>query len=398
MNLLLNILGVTVVLLIIYALSYKRKALNLRLIGRSLLLQLVLAIILVKIPAGIWIVEQIGNILTKIVSYSHEGLQFVCGSLIEPTGPAGFIFIVQVLGTIIFVGSLVSVLAYLGILSWIIAKLGRLVGLLTGCSQLEGFVSTANVFLSDTESPLMMSRYLQFMTRSEIMVMLVSGMGSMSISILGGYIAMGIPARYLIIAGAMVPFASLAVSKILLPEQETPKTVEEIRYENKATNIIEAIANGAMDGMQMVIAIAASIIAIISMVALINGTLENFGIRLEEILSWVFSPFGYLMGLDADLPQLAGKLLGCKIILTEFISFDILGKIISTMDERTAMMLSIACSGFANVSSMAICVSGISALCPGMKPVLSELVFKGMLGGFAVSIINAMLVGIVMWF
>ncbi len=227
-----------------------------------------------------------------------------------------------------------------------------------------------------------------------------SGMGSMSVSILGGYIALGIPANHLVIASAMVPFASIAISKILLPETEEPKIVENIDLsgQGKASNLIEATANGAMDGMQMVIAISASLVAIISMVALVNGVLGMVNLNLETIFGWVFFPLGYLMGLEGDYTQLAGTLLGYKLVLTEFMSFGSLGKIINTMDQRTAMMFSVACSGFANIGSMAICVSGISALCPGMKGTLSKLVFKGMLGGFALSVLNAMIVGIIMLF
>lgn len=400
MNVLLNIVGIFVVLGCCYLISYNRKDIKYSLVAKALALQIVLAIILVKIPLGVWAVSKAGDFVTKVVGYSRDGLQFVFGSLVDPAAATGFIFIVQVLGTIIFVGALVGVLTYLGILGWVIAKLGRVIGKLTGCSQLEGFISTANIFLSDTESPLLMSRYLGFMTESEIMVMLVSGMGSMSMSILGGYIAMGIPANYLVIAGALVPFASIAVSKILLPELEKPQIVEEIDLsgQKKATNLIEAIANGAMDGMQMVIAISASLVAIISMVALVNGALGMVNLKLEGIFGWIFSPLGYLMGLEGDYPILAGKLLGYKLILTEFMSYDVLGKIVNTMDQRTAMMLSIGCSGFANVSSMAICVSGIAALCPQMKSTLSKLVFRGMLGGFAVSVVNAMIVGIVLLF
>lgn len=400
MNVLLNIVGIFVVLGCCYLISYNRKDIKYSLVAKALALQIVLAIILVKIPLGVWAVSKAGDFVTKVVGYSRDGLQFVFGSLVDPAAVTGFIFIVQVLGTVIFVGALVGVLTYLGILGWIIAKLGRVIGKLTGCSQLEGFISTANIFLSDTESPLLMSRYLGFMTESEIMVMLVSGMGSMSMSILGGYIAMGIPANYLVIAGALVPFASIAVSKILLPELEKPQIVEEIDLsgQKKAANLIEAIANGAMDGMQMVIAISASLVAIISMVALVNGALGMVNLKLEGIFGWIFSPLGYLMGLEGDYPILAGKLLGYKLILTEFMSYDVLGKIVNTMDQRTAMMLSIGCSGFANVSSMAICVSGIAALCPQMKSTLSKLVFRGMLGGFAVSVVNAMIIGIVLLF
>lgn len=400
MNALLNILGIVLVFACLYLFSYNRSQIKFRQIGRCLILHFCIAVVWLKVPAGIWLVTKLGDGVTTIISYAKEGLLFVFGSLSLPTGASGFVFIVQVLGTIIFVGSLVSILAYLGILSWVIAKLGRVVGKLTGCSQLEGFISTANVFLSDTESPLLMSRYLKFMTDSEIMVMLISGMGSMSVCILGGYIAMGIPAKHLVIAAALVPLTSITISKILLPETDTPKVVENIDFsgEKRASNLIEALANGAMDGMNMVIAIAASLVAIISVVAMINGALGLINLKLEEILSWIFYPLGYFMALEPEHTQLASQLLGCKIVLTEFIPFATLGQMINSLSPRTGLMLSVAVSGFANVSSLAICVSGIAALCPEMKPTLAKYVWKGMWGGFALSTINALTIGLIMSF
>ena len=400
MDCVLNILGIIFLFVCAYVLSYHKQAISWKLIGRCLLLQFVWALFLVKVPIGSLAVSKLGDFITTIVGYSRSGLEFVFGSLVNPTGASGFIFVVQVLGTIIFVGSLVEVLNYLGVLGWIIAKLGHLVGKISGCSQLEGFICTANIFLSDTEAPFMMSRYLKFMTKSEIMAMLVSGMSSMSVSIFGGYIAMGIPANYLIIASALVPFSSIIINAMLLPEEEKPQIVEKIDLsgESKASNIIEAIANGSMKGIEMVIAIAASIVAIISMVSLVNGGLAFINLKLEQIFAWLFSPFAYFMGLGNDLTLWAGELLGSKMILTEFIPFAALGKVIDTLNTRTAMMLSVAISGFANVSSMAICVSGIAALCPEMRGTLSKLVFKGMLGGFAASVLNALILGIILWF
>lgn len=400
MSLLLNFVGIIIILAIMYAISNNRKAVDPKLVLRALGLQFVFAFIIIKFPLGVMVIEKISDIVSLVLSYGRNGLSFVFGSLVDPSAAAGFIFIVQALGNIIFIGALVSALYYIGALGFVIEKIGWAVGKAVGTSKVESFVSVANVFLGQTESPLLISKYISHMTRSEIMMILISGMGSMSVSIMGGYAALGIPVKHLVIGSAMVPFTSIVIGKILQPETEEQEQLDDVSVDNSAmsSNIIEAIANGAMDGMHMVIAIAASLVAIISLVALANGVLGNVGLTLEQIFAWVFSPLAYLMGLPNEHILFGGKLLGCKLILNEFVSYEMLGKVINTLDPRTALVLSISQAGFANIGSMGVCVAGIGSLCPLKKGVVSQLVFKAMLGGFCVSVLNAMIVGILMLF
>lgn len=395
-----SLLGIIVVLGIMYLLSWDRKNIPYKTVVKALIVQFIIAFVLIKFPIGQLIVEKISDVVTKILSYGSEGLSFVFGSLSDSSMPTGAIFGIQTLGNIIFVSALVSALYYLGVIGFIVKIIGKVVGKFLGTSQVESFVAVANMFLGQTESPVLVSKYLNRMTDSEIVVVLVSGMGSMSATIIGGYTALGIPMKYLLIASALVPIGSIAIAKILLPEKriENEAALREVGVSierDPNSNLLGAIADGAMSGLQTVLAIGASLIAIVGIVALVNGFLGLFGISLEQIFSYVFAPLGFLMGVDSNEILTAGQLLGSKLVLNEFVAFQQLGSIFSTLGERTQMVLSIALAGFANISSIGICISGIAALCPEKKNILAKLALRSMIGGFAVSVLSAMIVGIV---
>ena len=400
MQIIISLLGIVVLLGIMYLLSSDRKNIPYKTIIKALVIQFIIAFLLIRFPIGQVIVEKISDVVTQILSYGSEGLNFVFGSLSDSSMPTGAIFGIQTLGNIIFVSALVSALYYLGVIGFIVKIIGKVVGKILGTTEVESFVAVANMFLGQTESPVLVSKYLGRMTNSEIVVVLVSGMGSMSATIIGGYTALGIPMKYLLIASALVPIGSIAIAKILLPESEKDmvKSLEEVSVsieKDSNTNLLGAIADGAMSGLQTVLAIGASLIAIIGLVALVNGFLGIFNLSLEQIFSYIFAPIGFLMGVDSNEILTAGQLLGSKLVLNEFVAFQQLGSIFATLGERTQMVLSIALAGFANISSIGICISGISALCPEKKNTLAKLAFKSMIGGFAVSILSAMIVGIV---
>ena len=398
MKIVLNIVGILLVLGIVFLISWNRKQIQWKNVLKGVIAQFVIAILLVKIPIGKRIVSIISDGVTAVINCGSDGLSFVFGDLLD----ASFanVFIVQVLGNIIFVSALVSLLYYVGVLGFIVKWIGKAVGKLMGTTEVESFVAVANMFLGQTDSPILVSKYLRSMTDSEIMVVLVSGMGSMSVSILGGYHALGIPMEHLLIASALVPVGSILISKMLLPQVEQTLNISDVKMDNKGNNanVIDAIAEGANTGMQMVIAIAASLVGIIGIVALINMFLGMAGISLEQIFSYIFAPFGFFMGLEGQEILMEGSWLGNKLILNEFVAFQDLGAIISTLDARTGMVCAISLCGFANISSLGICVSGIAVLCPEKRSTLSRLVFKAMLGGVLVSILSAMIVGLVMLF
>lgn len=398
MKVVLNIAGIFVILGIITLISWNRKEIRWKNVIKGIIAQLIIAILLVKIPIGKKIVSIMSDGVTAVINCGSDGLRFVFGDLFDAS--FGNIFIVQVLGNIIFVSALVSLLYYIGVLGFVVKWIGKAVGKLMGTTEVESFVAVANMFLGQTDSPILVSKYLKNMTDSEIMVVLVSGMGSMSVSILGGYNALGIPMEYLLIASAMVPVGSILVAKMILPQVDKPLKISDVKMDNKGNNanVIDAIAEGAGTGMQMVIAISASLVGIIGIVALINMFLGMVGLGLEQIFSYVFAPVGFFMGLEGQEILMEGSWLGNKLILNEFVAFQDLGTMIHTLDPRTAMVCAVSLCGFANVSSLGICVSGIAVLCPEKRSTLSRLVFKAMLGGVFVSILSAMIVGLVMLF
>lgn len=400
MKIVLNLLGILVVLGLTFLLSWNKKEIKWKAVLKAIVAQFIIAILLVKVPIGKQIVSVISDGVTAIINCGQDGLSFVFGSLADGSGPAGGVFIVQTLGNIIFVSSLVSLLYYIGVLGFVVKWIGKAVGKLMGTTEVESFVAVANMFLGQTDSPILVSKYIGGMTDSEIMVILVSGMGSMSVSILGGYHALGIPMDYLLIASALVPIGSILIAKMILPQTEDVKAISDVKMDNKGnnSNVIDAIAEGAGIGMQMVISIAASLVGIIGIVAVINMILGFVGISLEQIFSYIFAPFGFLMGLDTQHILMEGSLLGNKLIINEFVAFQELGSVLSTLDPRTAIVTSISLCGFANVGSLGICVSGIAVLCPEKRSTLSRLVLRAMFGGVLVSILSAMIVGFIMLF
>ncbi|CEJ73962.1 nucleoside permease nupC [[Clostridium] sordellii] len=398
MSIILNILGIIVLLGGLYLVSSDKASVNKKLIGKALLIQFILALFLVKFPIGRTVVQVVSDFVTNVLSYGVEGLTFVFGPLAD--GSSGFIFAISVLGNIVFIGALVGALYYLGVINLVVKIIGGAIQKVLGTSAVESLVAVANMFLGQTESPILVSKYLHLMTTSELMLVLISGMGSMSATVLMGYVGMGIPMQYLLIAGALVPLSSIIVSKILIPETQHEEVVEKVEMDRKGahTNIMSAISEGASNGMQMAFGIGAALIAITGLVALVNGALGVVGLSLQQILSYLFAPLGFLMGLDSSHALTAGQLLGSKMVLNEFIAFGDLGKIIKTLDPRTALVMSISLAGFANISSIGICISGISVFCPERRTEISEIAFKGMIGGFLVSTLSAMIVGLILLF
>ena len=349
MKILLNLTGILLVLAIMYLISWKKKNISVKMLVKAVIAQFLIAVILVKVPAGRYVVSRVSDAVTSVINCGQDGLSFVFGSLADSSAATGSVFAIQVLGNIVFLSALVSLLYYIGILGFVVKWIGKAVGKLMGTSEVESFVAVANMFLGQTDSPILVSKYLGQMTDSEVMVVLVSGMGSMSVSILGGYTALGIPMEYLLIASTLVPVGSIMV-------------------------------------------------AMVALVAAVNKLLGVCGISLQQVFSYVFAPFGFFLGLDPSEILLEGNLLGSKLVLNEFVAFQQLGSMISSMDYRTGMICAISLCGFANFSSLGICVSGIAVLCPEKKSTLARLVFKAMLGGVAVSLISAMVVGLVTLF
>lgn len=395
MKLLLNLAGIVIVLAICWLISWNRKKVKWKTVLKALIAEFIIALVIVKVPIGQTIITVMSNALTVVINCGNEGLIFVFGDLFDRSKIN--VFIIQSLGNIIFVSALVSALYYLGVIGFIVKWIGKAVGKIMGTTEVESFVAVANMFLGHTDSPILVSKYLKDLTDSEIFVILVSGMGSVSASILGGYHALGIPMEYLLIASAMVPIGSIMISKIICPQNEQVKSITDIKMDNKGgnTNVIDALSEGASTGIQMVIFIGASIVGFVGVIAAINLVLGAVNISLSQIFSYMFAPFGFFLGLDGANILLEGSLLGNKLILNEFVAFQELAGQLAVLDARTGMICAISLCGFANLSSMGMCVGGIGVLCPEKRGVVSRLVFKSMIGGVFVSIMSALLISIV---
>ena len=400
MKILLNILGLVLVFAICWLLSYNRKAIKWKNIGIMFAVEFVIAFIIVKLPIGQKIVTVLSDAVTAVISCGNEGLEFVFGDLFTGGSAGLYVFIVQSLGNIIFVSALVSALYYMGVLGFIIKWIGKAVGKVTKTTEVETFVAVANMFLGHTDSPILVAKYLPRLTESEIFVILVSGMGSMSASILGGYSALGIPMSSLLIASALVPIGSIMVSKVMCPQTEKVENISDVKMDNKGnnTNVIDALSEGCNTGIQMVISIGASIVGFMGVMAIFDMILGVAGISLSQIFGYIFAPFGFLFGFEGADIMTAGTLLGQKLILNEFIAFGNLAPVLESLDPRTALVATISLCGFANISSMGMCIGGIGVLCPEKRGVISKLIVKATLAGVFVSINSALLVSIVSLF
>ena len=394
-----NILGLLVSVGVCFLLSWNKKRVPWMTIVKALVAEFVIAFIIVKIPQGAKALKALSDGITALLNCGADGLEFVFGGLWS--GDI-YIFIIQSLGGIIFVSALVAVLYYLGVIGFIVKWIGKAVGKLMGTTEVESFVAVANMFLGHTDSPILVAKYLPDLTESEIFVILVSGMGSMSASILIGYTSLGIKMEHLLVASALVPIGSILVSKIICPQTETPRLISGVKMDNKGNNgnVIDALSEGANTGMQMVIAIGASLVGFVGMVAVFDlflGFIPGVDITLSKIFGYVFAPFGWLLGFEGEEIMLAGKMLGDKLILNEFIAYGTLGELMKsgTMSDTSALIATISLAGFANLSSMGMCVGGIGVLCPEKRPIISKLVFKAMLAGVFVSINSALIVSIV---
>ena len=394
-----NILGLLVSVGICFLLSWNKKRVPWMTIVKALIAEFVIAFIIVKIPLGAKALKALSDGITALLNCGADGLEFVFGDLWS--GDV-YIFIIQSLGGIIFVSALVAVLYYLGVIGFIVKWIGKAVGKLMGTTEVESFVAVANMFLGHTDSPILVAKYLPDLTESEIFVILVSGMGSMSASILIGYTSLGIKMEHLLVASAMVPIGSILVSKIICPQVDTPRLISGVKMDNKGNNgnVIDALSEGANTGMQMVIAIGASLVGFVGMVAVFDlflGFIPGVDITLSKIFGYIFAPFGWLLGFEGEEIMLAGKMLGDKLILNEFIAYGTLGAQMKAgaISETSALIATISLAGFANLSSMGMCVGGIGVLCPEKRPIISKLVFKAMLAGVFVSINSALIVSIV---
>lgn len=399
-----GILGIIVILGIAYLLSEDKKKINWKLVVTGLGLQIVFALLILKVPFGRTAFEAASSFITRILDFTAEGSRFLFGSLMDQD-TFGMIFAINVLPTIIFFSALMGILYYLGIMQAIVKFIAKGISKLLGTSGAETLSAVGNIFLGQTEAPLLVRPFIKGMTKSEITAIMVGGMATVAGGVMAGYIAMGVNAGHLLAASIMAAPAGLVLAKILVPETEEPETknTTDITVEKTASNVVEAAANGASDGLMLALNVAAMLLAFVALIAMFNYLIGLVGgifgfpeLSLNWILGKIFSPLAFVMGVPTSDLSIAGSLLGQKIVINEFVAYSDLSGFIASgaLQERTILIMTYALCGFANISSVAIQIGGIGAMAPEKKGTIAKLGFKALVGGALATCLTATIAGI----
>ncbi|MCA1038118.1 NupC/NupG family nucleoside CNT transporter [Bacillus infantis] len=405
MNLLWGLFGIAVVLGIALLFSSNRKAINLRTIAGGLAIQLIFAFAVLKWNAGKKALEMLTEKVNNIVGYANEGINFLFGGLFADGTNIGMVFAFQVLPTVIFFSSLISVLYYVGIMQWVIKIIGGGLSKLLGTSKAESISAAANIFVGQTEAPLIVRPFISKMTRSELFAVMTGGLASVAGSVLIGYSLLGVPLEYLLAASFMAAPAGLVLAKIMIPETEQSQTDKEITIEKdtESVNVVDAAAKGASVGLQLALNIGAMLLAFIALVAMINGLIGFAGglfgadnLSLEMILGYVFSPIAFAVGVPWSEAVQAGGYIGQKLVLNEFVAYSSFAPEIGNLSEKTSAIISFALCGFANISSMAILLGGLGNLAPDRRGDIAKLGFKAVVAGALASLLSAAIAGMLL--
>lgn len=394
MNQLISFLGIGLFILIAWLVSENRKKVNFRIVLNGLLMQFVFALLILKTTPGRWFFEFIGRGFNKIVSFADAGAQFVFGGLLE-----NYSFALSVLPTIIFFSSLLSVLYYFGIVQLFVRIFAILLVKILKTSGAESLSAATNIFVGQTESPLVVKPYIEKMTRSELMCIMTGGLATIAGGVLAAYIKMGVDSVHLIAASVMSAPAAIVFAKIIVPETETPltTTAEGIKVEIADKNPIDAAARGASEGMQLAINVAAMLFAFIALIAMFNYFFNIVGTSLEGILGFVFRPIAFMMGVPWEESASVGTLLGQKTVLNEFIAYTELTKInqnaATALSPRSTIIATYALCGFSNFGSLAILIGGISAMAPGRRKDLASLSIRALIAGSLACLMTANIAG-----
>ncbi|MDA9716594.1 NupC/NupG family nucleoside CNT transporter [Candidatus Marinimicrobia bacterium] len=406
MGSLLGILGLFTLLSIALLLSENRSAINLKTVLYGLIFQLIFALFILKTPFGAPIFSFLDQSINILIGFSSSGSDFLFKSYIDGVGfhPGLINFAFSTLPTIIFFSSLVAVLYHFGILQTIIKFIARRMQLTLGTSGSETLSVAGNIFLGQTESPLMVRPFVSKMTKSELMAVMTGGFATVSGGVLAIYVSwltdiQGI-AGHLLAASVMSAPAALVVAKIIYPETDKSQTMGDVNVKIEQTNInaMEALSNGATDGLKLAANIAAMLIAFISFVAMVNYFLSFGGTSMEEIFGIIFRPLAWTMGVPWNEAQLVGMLMGKKIVLTELVAYGDLQNLIrdGMISERSAIISTYALCGFSNFASIGIQLGGIGAMAPERKKDLAKLVTKAMFGGAIASWLTATIAGLLL--
>jgi CNT family concentrative nucleoside transporter len=422
-----GILGIISLMGILWLASENRRAIRWQTVGMALGLQVLLALLVHKVAWFRQIFEWVSGFFVVVLGFTKAGSAFLFGSLVEQVNSFGFIFVFQVLPNIIFFAALSSLLYNLGLLQkivWVFAWVMRRSLRLSGAESLS---ASANIFLGQTEAPLLVRPYIEGMTRSELLALMVGGMATIAGSVLAAYVGFlggtdpeqqRIFATHLLCASMMAAPAGILAAKMLIPETEPINEKLELSREQSGTNVLEAIANGTTDGLRLTVNVGAMLLVFTALMAMANYTLQygvgewtglndriaastggrQTAMNMQYLMGLVFAPLAWLLGIASSDIMLIGQLLGEKSIMNEFFAYTTLTqfKIDGVLqDPRSVIIATYALCGFANFASIGIQIGGIGALAPGRRALLSQLGLKALLGGTAASLLNAALAGMI---
>ncbi len=391
-----SILGLIVMMLIAWSISSDRKRMNFRLIISGVVIQFIFALLILKTVPGKVMFSGARFAVAKIISFSDEGAAFVFGP-----GFREHFFAFSVLPTIIFVSAVMAVLFHLGVMQIIVKGIAKVMVWIMDTSGSESLAAAANIFIGQTEAPLVIKPYIETMTNSELMAMMTSGMATVAGGVMAAYAGLGADAGHLLAASIMSAPASLVIAKIIIPEKEVSPTkgVVKLDIPKKDSNVLDAACRGASEGLKLALNVAAMLIAFIAIIGLLNWGFKIFPpvngapLSLQRILGWCFSPMAWLLGVEWKDALTVGSLLGEKTILNEFIAYTDLIKIKEAISPRSFTIATYALCGFANFSSIAIQIGGIGSLVPSRRKDFAKLGLKAMVGGTLAAFMTAAIAG-----
>ncbi|NDL13821.1 NupC/NupG family nucleoside CNT transporter [Photorhabdus sp. HUG-39] len=420
MQLFMSLVGMVVLILIAVLFSSNYRAIKLRTVLGAFLIQIAIGAFVLYVPTGKKILMGMSEGVSSVIQFGQQGMDFIFGGLVSPKmfelfGGGGFVFALRVLPIIVFFSSLIAVLYYIGVMQLVIKVLGGGLQKILGTSRTESLSATANIFVGQTEAPLVVRPYIATMTQSELFAVMSGGLASVAGSVLAGYASMGVPLEYLIAASFMAAPGGLLFAKLMVPETEKPRdTVDAmslVAEEERPANIIDAAASGAASGMQLALNVGAMLLAFVALIALLNGILGGIGgwfnypqLSLELVLGWVFAPIAYLIGVPWNEATVAGSFIGQKIVVNEFVAFMNFGAYLKPDDvvmaaglqvlsDHTKAIISFALCGFANLASVAILLGGLGGMAPNRRGDVARLGMKAIIAGTLSNLMSATIAG-----
>ncbi len=404
-----SLLGIAGLLLVAWLASTDRAAINPRTVFGAFAIQVLIGCFVLYFPLGKQVLEVLAEAVASVLGYSKDGIDFLFGNLNDQSwNSVGFVFAINVLPVIVFFASFIAVLYHIGIMGWTIRILGGALQLALRTSRTESLSAAANIFVGQTEAPLVVKPFIRNMTRSELFAVMVGGLASIAGSVMAGYAMMGVALEYLLAASFMAAPGGLMMAKIMIPETGTPQDeLDEVDDEDNQSyvNVFDAAASGALSGLQLAVNVGAMLLAFTALIAMINGLISWGGslvgiddLSIELILGYLLQPVAWLLGIPWQEANTAGSLIGQKLVFTEFIAYLNFTAVMTDLSTNSQAIIIIALCGFANFASIAILLGGIGTLAPSRRPEIAQLGLRALLAATLANLMSAAIAGLFLSF